>query len=316
MKQMASERKPYYAKMGAEVVGCSSVDEVIAKAGLDWTVEKRPIFLAGEKKITNKFATVRTDTEQVLGIVKGGYEVVQNRDGFDFIDDCLGEGITFTKAGTYNKGERVFMVGEAPSVDICGDEVYPTILFTNSHDGGGSINAMFTPMRLVCENGLMIPIPGHENGIVKLRISHTKHVKDRLDIAKQLIMQNNQYIEALRARAELLAKQPFSDEQFKALTKELAGIEVPNEGEEEKITRGQQSIITDLTAAYEEEDIARFRGTAYGAILAASDYDTHKESSRNTGNEEYQFERVAYGMTILVAAYQIVARMTGMGLRR
>lgn len=316
MKQMANERKSYYANIGNDVVGCSSVDEVMAKAGLDWTVEKRPIFLAGEKTIPNKFATVRTDTDKVLGIVKGGYEVVQNRDGFNFIDECLGEGITFTKAGTYNKGERVFVVGEAPSVEVAGDEVHPTILFTNSHDGGGSINAMFTPMRLICENGLMIPIPGHEKGIVKLRISHTKHVKDRLEIAKDLIMANNQYIEALRQRAEMLTKVEFSDEQFLQLSRELAAVEVPAEGEEEKITRGQQSIITDLAAAYEEEDIARFRGTAWGAILAASDYDTHKESSRNTGNEEYQFERVAYGMTMLVAAYQIIARMTGMGARR
>lgn len=106
------------------------------------------------------------------------------------------------------------------------------------------------------------------------------------------------------------------------VTQKLDGVRcvafVHENGEVQFFTRNGQDYgeVPDVAAAYEEEDIARFRGTAWGAILAASDYDTHKESSRNTGNEEYQFERVAYGMTMLVAAYQIIARMTGMGARR
>lgn len=314
MKQMANAREPYFAKVGKDVVGCKSVEEVMAVAGLDWEVDKRPVYLSGNKKIPDWFATVRSDTKQVLGMVKNSYSVVQNKDAFGFIDECLGEGITFTKAGTYDKGKRVFAIGEAPSVDICGDEVHPTILFTNSHDGSSGVTAMFTPMRLICENGLMIPIKGHENGIRKIRVSHTRCVSDRLQTAKQLIMESNQYIEALRARAEKLAATPFTDEQFQLMTKELAGIKTPED--EEKISWGQRSIITDLNSAYEEDDIAKFRGTAWGAILAASDYDTHKENGRNTGNDEYNFGRVAFGMAVVVAAYAIVNRMTMAGVRR
>lgn len=314
MKQMADARMPYYSKVGVDVKGANSLEEVMGRANLNWEVEKRPIFLEGNKVIPNQFATVRVDNEQVLGIVKSNYGVVQNKDAFSFIDECLGEGITFTKAGLYNRGERMFVIGEAPSVEICGDEVHPTILFTNSHDGSSGVSAMFTPMRVVCENGLMIPIAGHENGIVKTRISHTKHVKDRLQIAKDVISRNNKYIEALRQRAELLAATPFTDRDFELMTKEIAGIKT--ESDMELITRGQQSIIDDLNSAYEESDIAKFRGTAWGAILAASDYDTHKESSRNTGNMEYNFERVAYGMAVVVAAYAIVNRVAMMGVRR
>ena len=314
MKQMASARESYFAKVGTDVVGCKSVEEVMVKAGLDWEVDKRPVYLSGGKKIPDWFATVRSDTKQTLGMVKNNYSVVQNRDAFGFIDECLGEGITFTKAGTYDKGKRIFVVGEAPSVDICGDEVHPSILFTNSHDGSSGVTAMFTPMRIVCENGLMIPIEGHENGIRKIRVSHTRRVADRLQTAKQLIMESNQYIEALRHRAELLAATPFTDEQFQLMTKELAGVKT--EEDAEKITWGQQALIDDMNSAYAEEDISKFRGTAWGAILAASDYDTHKESGRNTGNEEYNFGRVAYGMAVVVAAFAIVNRMTMAGVRR
>lgn len=311
MKQMGAERRPYFYGMGESVVGCDSVESIMKKAGLDWEVEKQPIYLGGNKEIDGKFATVRKDSGQVLGIVGRGYEVVQNIEGFDFINDCLGAGITFTKAGTYNKGERVFMVGEAPTVQVLGDDVHPSILFKNSHDGSGSIQAMFTPMRVVCENGLMIPIAGHEKGIVKFNISHTKNVKDRLMITERLIKEGNQYIEALQKQAELLAATPFSKEQFDKMSYELAAVE--GDPLTAKLTRGQEGIITDLEAAYEEDDVANFKGTAWGALLAASDYDTHKENSRNTGNSEYGFERVAYGMTVLVAAAAIIQRMTGVG---
>ena len=243
MKQMANAREPYFAKVGTDVVGCNSVEEVMGKAGLDWEVDKRPVYLSGNKKIPDWFATVRSDTKLTLGMVKSNYSVVQNREAFGFIDECLGEGITFSKAGTYDKGKRIFVVGTAPSVEICGDEVYPQILFTNSHDGSSGVSAEFTPMRLVCANGLMVPIAGHEKGVVKIRISHTKRVKDRLQLAKDLMVQNNLYIDALRERAEMLAATPFTDEQFQLMTKEIAGVKTPED--EEKISWGQQSIITD-----------------------------------------------------------------------
>lgn len=311
MKQIGTERKPYYYGMGENVSEAKSVDDIMRMAKLDWEVEKQPIFLGNNNEIPNRFATVRKDTGKVMGIVGNTYEVVQNRDGFAFVEQCLGEGITFTKAGLYNRGERIFMIGEAPSVEVMGDEVHPTILFMNSHDGSGSIKAMFTPMRLVCENGLMIPIAGHEKGIVNFKIPHTKRVQDRLWITQDLIKQNNQYIDVLKQRAELLAATPFTKEQFKELSLELAGVE-----EGVKITRGQEQIIADLSLAYEEDDVANFNGTAWGAMLAVSDYDTHKLNSRNTGNMEYGFERMAYGMAVVVAASQIIARMTGVGLRR
>lgn len=308
MKKVGSERQPYFTKVGKDIIGMKSVHDVIKATDLDWQVEKQPIFLQGEKEIANKFATVRTDNNQVLGIVGNQYEVVQNIEGFEFIDDCLGDGIEFVKAGTYNKGERVFIAAKAPSVEICGDEVIPYILFTNSHDGSGTVKAIFTPMRLVCSNGLMLPARGHESGIITIKIPHTKNVKERLMIAKEVVTKNNIYIEALKQEANELLQTPFTAEQFQLLSAELAGIK----GEaDEKVTRGQNSLVEDLQLAYAEEDIQKFDGTAWKAINAVADAESHKINSRNTGNDEYEFERVAFGMTLLVAAYQIIARMTG-----
>ena len=73
--------------------------EALRFAGLDYSVEKRKLFtydnknqLANEPEIKisgiavpDFYATIRTDTETVLGVVGKDYEVVQNIDAFSFL---------------------------------------------------------------------------------------------------------------------------------------------------------------------------------------------------------------------------------------
>src|ERR1700744_2335552 len=72
--------------------------EAISYAGLDYTVEKRPLFtnilendldngISFPKiSVPNFYATVRNDDNSVLGVVGKDYEVVQNADAFQFFD--------------------------------------------------------------------------------------------------------------------------------------------------------------------------------------------------------------------------------------
>lgn len=148
--------------------------EAIGFAGLDYTVEKRPLFtLNGENFTTfngldqvagqdacihvpDFFATVRTDTEDVLGVVGKDYSVVQNIEAFSFFDSIVGggEGIMYETAGALGKGERVFITAKLPAYIKVGkdDLIEQYIFLTTSHDGGGSITAAFTPVRICCNN--------------------------------------------------------------------------------------------------------------------------------------------------------------------
>mgnify|MGYP003442067838 CR=1 FL=1 len=82
---------------------CKTAEEVIEKAGLNWDVRKAEIFAkipnakticpggiftdsGAYNPVENMYATYRSDTGQPLGIVKGRYEPVQNRDAFKFFD--------------------------------------------------------------------------------------------------------------------------------------------------------------------------------------------------------------------------------------
>jgi phage/plasmid-like protein (TIGR03299 family) len=142
--------------------------EAIQFAGLDYEVEKRPLFtnglnneLAGtvmgihvpKTEIPTYFATVRNDNNEVLGVVGKDYEVVQNVDAFTFFDAIVGggDGIQYETAGALGKGERIFITAKLPGYIRVGnsDLIEQYLFLTTSHDGFGSITAAFTPIRIV-----------------------------------------------------------------------------------------------------------------------------------------------------------------------
>src|ERR1700744_5752634 len=163
--------------------------EAIKFAGLDYRVEKRPLFtydtenhtgdpetdiLIPEIKVPNYFATSRTDTEQVLGVVGKDYEIVQNVNAFEFFDAIVGggDGILYETAGALGNGERIFITAKLPDYIKVGrnDLIAQYLFLTTSHDGYGSITAAFTPVRVVCENTLNAALRNHSNSI---KIRHT-----------------------------------------------------------------------------------------------------------------------------------------------
>lgn len=144
--------------------------EALQFAGLDYLVEKRPLFtydnenhIADEEtgtkipevSVPDYFATMRTDNETVLGVVGKDYEVVQNMDAFSFFDSIVeGEGVMYETAGALGKGERIFITAKLPGyIRVGNDDCLEKYLFlTTSHDGYGSIMAAFTPTRICCNN--------------------------------------------------------------------------------------------------------------------------------------------------------------------
>ena len=94
------------------------------------------------------------------------YEVVQNMDAFSFFDAIVGgDGIQYETAGALGKGERIFITAKLPNyIKVGNDDLIEQYLFlTTSHDGGGSITAAFTPVRIVCNNTLNAALRNHSD---------------------------------------------------------------------------------------------------------------------------------------------------------
>lgn len=174
-------------------------DQVFGKI-LNWEVRIEPISRKVKeptsdlgttynwKEIPEQFVTVRSDTDQELGIVGKNYHVVQNREAFDFLDSLQSEGLVRYEAAMALRGGRtVVLLARMPSVDVVEDDdlMLRYVMFSTSHDGSAAIQAMPTSVRVVCANTLSVALS--KEGHLSYRIKHSKQVKSKLDKARQYL---------------------------------------------------------------------------------------------------------------------------------
>ena len=226
---------PWGGKIGHNVSDCATSKEVLNKAGLNFSVEKcelvarMPFSLNGDNTINetmgdfsyggniyrdcpNGYATYRTDKNIPLGIVKSKYEVVQNIDAFNFIDNAIGEGkAKFEYAGCFGYGHKVFITAKLPiTTSVGGDPIDNYLVFSTSHDGTSSIDILFTPVRVFCLNCLSA---GIKEADAHIRIRHTKTAQDRLDFGAEMLRIAIKYADHSKELYESLLTITMKDEQ-------------------------------------------------------------------------------------------------------
>lgn len=291
--------------------------EAITHAGLDYTVEKTRLFtynnennianedtdiIIPEIEVPNFYATMRTDTEQVLGVVGKDYEVIQNVDAFSFFDAIVsGDGILYETAGALGRGERIFITAKLPNyIKVGDDDLIERYLFlTTSHDGYGSITAAFTPVRIVCANTLNAAMHNHTNSI---KIRHTANAKERLEQAHKVMGISNKLSEELEGVFNQWAKVRITDPEVKKLI-QLAMI--PNKEVLQNIQRGQTDELSTcfknmVDNVYEyaltspTQQTQTTKGTVFGAYNAVTGYF---QNVRAYKDDEAKLKSLLFGGT-------------------
>lgn len=312
---MGTERKLYFEGIGVNVQQAHSLETAINVSGLNFEVAKHPLsFMTqvpqqlGTQTILvdvphpypNQFATVRTDTLEPLGIVGKDYQILQNLEAFDFLDSLVGDA-KFETAGLYGNGAKSFITMSTEPMKILDDEFAPYILFTNSFDGSGAVRVMFTPIRVFCSNALVRAI---KNATNKLSIRHSSNLQSRLDNARYVLLNNTNYLNALKTEAEKLAVTPFSAEAFEALARSLFPV---NKEDSELIQVRNEAQVEALLRAYRQDDLQNFNNTAYKVVQAVADFESHKPVFRQTNQVDFKnIKTVMLGMPLL---NQITERM-------
>jgi len=226
-----SER-PWHG-LGKIVTDYPTSAEALLFAGLDYAVEKRPIFTYDtenhkadgesgikipEIEVTGYYATMRTDTDQVLGLVGRDYKIVQNTDAFTFFDSIVGgDGILYETAGALGEnGAKIFITAKLPGyIKVGSDDLIEKYIFlTTSHDGTGSITAAFTPIRIVCQNTLSMALNNCSN---VLKIRHTESAQDRLKQAHKIMGISNKLTDELDGIFNAWVKVRITDKQVMQL---------------------------------------------------------------------------------------------------
>ena len=167
--------------------------EAIAAAHLGWRVEKKQLYIGAEgRPFPREFAMVREDRwergeeEAVFGQVGAEYEPLQNTDAFQFFDPMIKKREAFYEsAGALYHGKCVWVMAKLrEDVEVvAGDPVERYLLLTHRHDGTGSIQVKFTPVRVVCQNTLNQALSEGSS----FRMVHTKSMYARLDKAAEAL---------------------------------------------------------------------------------------------------------------------------------
>ncbi len=144
--------------LGTQLNEPATAELAIEAAGLDYRVELRSLTANDGIPVPKRKAVVRTDSNDVLGVVGTSYQPIQNHQCFGFLDSVVADGrMRYHTAGALGKGEKIWMLAKLPGEIRIKDSVDVTeqyLLLSNSHDGSSSLRVFFTPIRVVCANTL------------------------------------------------------------------------------------------------------------------------------------------------------------------
>ena len=287
--------------LGTVVEGALSAADAIREAGLDWTVLSEPMFTNDGMEIPNYKANIRDKDRKVLGIVTDRYQIVQNQDAFDFTDSLVGGEVTYETAGSLFGGRKIWLLANLPKERILGDDVVPYLCFTNSHDGLGAVQAICTPVRVVCNNTLNLALSTAKR---KWSTKHTGDITLKLSEAQHTLELAHTYMEELNKEAEKLANIDIKEDKVVKLLNELFPIE---EDATDRRKANVQEMKDNFMVCMFAPDIAKFQGTAWQLVNAASDLATHVAPKRAASTyRENNFNRVLDGHAIIDKVYDLV----------
>jgi phage/plasmid-like protein (TIGR03299 family) len=283
---MTSRSVPWHG--GGNVTGrWQTTDEALIAGGLDWEVVKEPVERKGVR-VPNKNFTIKRKkdgSEKVLGIVADPFPVLQNDEGFAFVDTLLAgtdDKAYVETAGELRRGKVVFMSVKLPEqITIANSDLLDLYLnFRMGHDGTMSVITEITPIRIECTNTMIL-----SSQLAKHRwaIPHTGKMHDRLVQVEQAFKNITAYTEQLVWMGDTLVATKVSDEE---LTRFLMDALPNRPTTEDRISEIVNLFNTSNTIP------TQFRGTAWGALNATTEFFEH---GRDTRSPEAMFQNVTGG---------------------
>ena len=259
-------------------------------------MDRHDVHLPTGAVIPNYKANVRSSDGSVLGVVSDQYKIVQNVDAFAFTDALIGGDVPvrYDTAGSLRGGRKIWLLAKLPDTEIVGDKTEPYLCFSNTHDGSGAIRVCMTPVRVVCNNTLNIALNGAKRS---WSVRHTGDIQAKLHEARMCLDMANKYMDRLGEYADQMANKSVTDEQIAKILDEMFPVSEESSDREKK---NAEKARTEYMICYFAPDIAKFRGTAWGALNAMSDMVGHNAPRRQTANyRENNWGRIMDGHAMM-----------------
>jgi phage/plasmid-like protein (TIGR03299 family) len=265
---------------------------------LSWSVAKRQICVIGADgnfhPVEGKLATVREDTDKVLGIVGDDYEIVANADLKKLIQPLVDEEVlTVSNMGYLNGGKKVFIQAQiAKDYQVVGESYKGMITLLNSHDGSSTVCLGTTMIRVICQNTF-------QAATKKLteKYRHSEGVTEKVLGSTAIVEYVDGAMRKYSEYAETLAAAPCSASQFKQAVEAIYGKETKDL---------RENLVAKLNANF-YNGIGTEGKSFYCAFNSITQFVTH--DSRKSKEARMNYSQFGQGAAISRRAMQVLTEM-------
>ena len=297
-------------KVGKDIKDATCVKEACEIAGLNWSVETQELVTPNGIIVPNK-AVVRTDNQQVLGVVGSTYKPLQNSEAFDFFNDFVTSGnASFESAGSIGGGRRVFIQAKVntEALSITGDDVVENyIMLGTSHDGSLAVSTGFFPRRVMCANILATQNFRAQGKMIKFR--HTAKIHENLEQVAAIMNLANGEFEATAEQYKYLATQAINVKQLEELIKVVMIGDNFAEIEKEKGEEVGKRVVGQIVELFENGRGAEYtKDTYWKAYNAVNEYLCHERGA----DDGKRLDSIAFGQgaTLNRRALNVALKLT------
>lgn len=271
--------KPWHG-LGQELTPDASIETWKKEAGMDWEIKDSPItFNDGSCSRVYKGSRVlfRSDTGEQLSIVSDEYRVVQPGEVLDFFQDLVAlQGFKLTTAGVLYGGRRFWALADTGrEMDVLGkDRVKGMLLLTTSCDGTLATTAMFTTVRVVCNNTLTLAM--NKDSKNATRVTH-RSVFDPTKVKADLGLLDEAW-ETFKANIIAMCKVKMTDNDAYDFVKKLL-VKPDREADKQPYTveRDVQAILKRVRNGMGTN---RAYGTLWGVLNGITEFVDHESRAR------------------------------------
>lgn len=245
-ERFLAHREPAWHGLGHVFQDPISAAEAVERTGIaEIVVEKRPLLvdLGGVVTGFGESAIVRLPTSddpqyRVLGTCSDTYGIIQHADLVLRLDG-LTEKWPVETIGVLGQGETMFVALDAGGADVKGDPIRKYFLLTDTKDGGTGIRLHFTPVRVVCQNTLMM---GEEQAIASAKLRHTQNVSEELDWRLNIVKRLQDVSDRAMGQFDLIAGMVMTTGQIETVIAKA----YPYPRKPSKVTMADSMTIEDL----------------------------------------------------------------------
>ena len=271
--------------LGQQMEAGQSIEEWKVAAGMNFEIMDTDVQFAtgfGRGTVPGKKVLYRSDSGDALAVVGKGYKVVQPGEVLEFYRDLTDTaGFTLETAGVLKAGKKYWALASiGEEAKILDDTIKGYLLLGTACDGSMATTAMFTSIRVVCNNTLGFAMNEVENGRNSnfIRIPH-RSMFDESKVKAQLGIAATSWDQFMQS-VETWSLTPVSPERAKEYFDEISSYR-NTQGDVIISNRTSDKLMELFNGQGKGANMKSAANTAWGLVNAVTEYVDHHRGRSN-----------------------------------